>query len=68
MFTNETMGLLGDGPIIDRNKNGRYVPKLEQVRTVLLHCNVVHNIYKTVNYYILLFRVMLLVSYFLSNQ
>ena len=39
------MALLGDGPIIDTDKNGKNVPKLEQVRSVLLHCNVVHNSY-----------------------
>ena len=39
------MKLLGDGPIIDQNKNGVNVPELEQVYSVLLHCNVVHNDY-----------------------
>ena len=43
MLTNETMALLGDGPIVDQNKNCKNVPKLEQVRSVLLHCNVVQN-------------------------
>ena len=37
------MRLLGDGPIIDTDKNGQNVPRLEQVRFVLLHCNVVGN-------------------------
>ena len=45
MLTNETMALLGDGPIVDRDKNGQNVPELEQVDSVLLHCNVVHNDY-----------------------
>ena len=45
MFTNETMTLLGDGPIFDQNKNGLNVPELEQAHSVLLHCNVVHNDY-----------------------
>ena len=36
------MRLTGDGPIIDQNKNGRNVPELEQVHSVLLHCNVVN--------------------------
>ena len=45
LLTNETMKLLGNGPIIDRNKNGDNVPELEQVHSVLIHCNVVHNDY-----------------------
>ena len=45
MLTNETMKLLGDGPIVDPNKNVANVPQLERVHTVLLHCNVVHNDY-----------------------
>ena len=45
MLTNKTMALLGVGPIIDQNKNGVNVPELEQVQSVLLHCNVVHNDY-----------------------
>ena len=44
-LTNETIKLLGDGPIIDQKKNGQNVPELEQVHSVLLHCNVVHNDY-----------------------
>ena len=43
MLTNETMELLGDGPIVDKHKNGANVPKLEKIRFVLLHCNVVRN-------------------------
>ena len=43
MLANETMVLLGDRPIVDQNKNGRNVPELEQVHSVLLHCNVVRN-------------------------
>ena len=45
LLTNETMKLLGDGPITDHNKNGVNVPELEIVLSVLLHCNVVHNDY-----------------------
>ena len=40
MLTSETMALLGDGPIVDTNKNGKNVPELEKVSSVLLHCNV----------------------------
>ena len=42
LLTNETMKLLGDSPIIDKNKNGDNVP---QVHSVLVHCNIVHNDY-----------------------
>ena len=45
MLKNETMALLGDGPIIDANKNDKNVPELEKVHSALLHCNVVHNDY-----------------------
>ena len=43
LLTSETMALLGDGAIVDSNKNGKNVPELEKVSSVLLHCNVVHN-------------------------
>ena len=39
------MRLLGDGPIIDTTKNGENVPKLEIVRSVLVFCNLVQNVY-----------------------
>ena len=45
LLTNETMTLLGDGPIIDTTKNGENVPKLENVRNVLVFCNLVQNTY-----------------------
>ena len=41
ILTNETMALFGDGPIVDQDENGVNVPELEQVHSVLLHCNVV---------------------------
>ena len=43
LLTNEKMKLLGDGPIIDKDKNGDNVPELEQVHSVSIHCNVLHN-------------------------
>ena len=43
MLTNETMRLLDDGSVADMDKNGENVPRLKQVRFVLLHCNVVRN-------------------------
>ena len=69
MLTSETMALLGDGPIVDTNKNGKNVPELEKVSSVLLHCNVFKMIiYKIADYCILLFQTIPLVSYFLSNH
>ena len=40
------MALLGDGPIIDKNKDGDNLPQIEQVHSVLVHCNVVQNNYQ----------------------
>ena len=45
LLTNETMKLLGDGPILDKDKNGDNVTGLEQVDSVLIDYNVVHNGY-----------------------
>ena len=45
LLTNETMRLLGDGPIIDITKNGENVQKLEIVRNVLVFCNLIENVY-----------------------
>ena len=45
LLTNETMRLLGDGPIIDTTKNGENVQKLEIVINVLVFCNLVQNVY-----------------------
>ena len=40
------MALLGDGPIIDKNKDGDNLPQTEQVHSVLVHCNVVQSNYQ----------------------
>ena len=45
LLNNETMRLLGDGPIIDTTKNGENVLRLENVRNVLVFCNLVQNVY-----------------------
>ena len=45
LLTNETMRLLGDGPIIDTTKNGENVAKLEIVKNGLVFCNLVENVY-----------------------
>ena len=37
------MKLLGDGPIIDPDKNSANLPQLKIVTTVLVHCNIVQN-------------------------
>ena len=44
-MTNETIRLLGDGPIIDRDKNSKNVAEQDQVDSVLLRCNTVQNDY-----------------------
>ena len=36
------MKSLGDGPVIDKNKNTKNVPELDQDDTVLLHCNLLY--------------------------
>ena len=46
LLSNETLQLLGDGPIIDTDKNGKNVPKIKQVISVLMHCNFVQNNYQ----------------------
>ena len=45
LLTSQTQTLLGNGPIIDKNKNSKNVPQLDQVEYVLLHCNIVENDY-----------------------
>ena len=46
LLTNETMKLLGDGPIIDQNKDNTNLLQLEIVTTVLVHCNTVQKDYQ----------------------
>ena len=45
LLTDEKMRLLGDRPIIDRDKNSKNVPELDHVDSVLLHCNIVQSDY-----------------------
>ena len=45
LLTKQTQKLLGDGPVIDKNKNSKNVPHLYKVEYVLLHCNIVQNNY-----------------------
>ena len=45
LLNNETIRLLGDGPIIDTTKNGENIPKLEIVRNVSVFCNLFQNGY-----------------------
>ena len=45
LLLSETQKLLGDGPIIDKNKVSKNFPQLDQVEYVLLHCNIVQNDY-----------------------
>ena len=44
LLTLETMKLLGStNKVVDKDKNGENVPKLEFVEVVLVHCNLVKN-------------------------
>ena len=47
LLTPETMRLLGSAKkVVDKDKNGENVPKLESVEVVLVHCNLVKNDYQ----------------------
>ena len=47
LLSEETMKLFGSTKdIIDADKNSEYVPKLENVEVVLVHCNLVNNSYQ----------------------
>ena len=45
LLTSQTQKLLGDGPIIDKDKVSKNVPQLDQVEYVLLYFNIVQNDY-----------------------
>ena len=47
LLTSETIKLLGSTKkVVDKNKNGENIPKLESVEVVLVHCNIVKNDYQ----------------------
>ena len=47
LLTEETMQLLGSlKQVIDQNKNGEIMPRLETVEAVLVHCNLKNNSYQ----------------------
>ena len=47
LITPETMKLLGSTKkVVDKDKNGENVPKLEIVEVILVHCNLVNNDYQ----------------------
>ena len=47
LLSEETMQLLGSSKkVIDKNKNGELVPKLETVEVVLVHCYLVNKNYQ----------------------
>ena len=47
LLSKETMALLGSsGNITESDKDGELVPKLEVVKVVLVHCNLVNNSYQ----------------------
>ena len=69
LLTNETMRLVGDGPIIDITKNSENVPKLEIVRNVLVVCNLVENVFlQDSKYCFPLFLILDLEVYFLLHH
>ena len=59
LLTPETMNILGSTKtVIDKDKNGENILKLEIVEVVLVHCNLVNNDYQhTQRYYLLLFQI-----------
>ena len=47
LLSEETIQLLGSSKkVIDKNKNGELLPRLETVEVVLVHCNLVNNNYQ----------------------
>ena len=47
LLSRETMKLLGSTKkVVDKNKNGENIPKLQSVEVVLVHCNLVNNNYQ----------------------
>ena len=47
LLSKETMKLLGSTKdIIDSDENSENVPRIENVEVVLVHCNLVNNIYQ----------------------
>ena len=63
LLTKETQKLLGGGPLIDKDKNNKNVPQLDQVE---LFCCIVTlfliHIYKILNFYMNLFQIKVLDS------
>ena len=50
LLTPETMKLLGSTKkVVDKDKNGENVPKLESVEVILVHCNLVKNDYQHIS-------------------
>ena len=41
LLTKEGQKLLGDGALIDKDKNSENVPQFDQIEYALLHCNLV---------------------------
>ena len=59
------MKLLGSTEkVVDEDKNGESVPKLESVEVVLVHCNIVKNDYNMhQKFYLLLYQIKNLGNY-----
>ena len=64
LLSKETMKLLGSSSsIIDKDKDGELVPKLENVEVVLVHCNLVNNSYQQhQKYYLRLYLIKNMIS------
>ena len=45
LLSKEAQKLLGDGPLIDKDKNSKNIPQLDQVAYALLYCKLVSNQY-----------------------
>ena len=64
LLTKEIMKLLGSTKSkITKDKNGENAPHLEITEVVLVHCNMVNNVFRIHEYYILLFQINLLIVY-----
>ena len=65
LLTPETVKLLGStNKVVDKDKCGENVPKLESVKVVLVHCNLVKNDYQHASkVYLVLFQIKNLDNY-----
>ena len=69
LLSEETMQLLGSSKtVIENNKDGELLPRIEAAEVVLVHCNLVNNsINKHLKYYLRLYQINYLVNYLLLH-